>query len=43
MGGEHTLASLATHAVDNGVYPKPTSGRQEWLEAEVNRNLWTAR
>ncbi|MDB5999008.1 MAG: xylose isomerase [Rhizobacter sp.] len=43
MGGEHTLTSLASHAVDTGLCPKPVSGRQEWLEAEVNRSLWTAR
>ena len=35
------LASLADHAVDAGIDPAPVSGRQELLENDVNRVLWS--
>jgi len=38
---ETDLASLADLATDGGIDPVPVSGRQEWLENEVNRVIWT--
>lgn len=38
---ETDLASLADLATDEGIDPAPVSGRQEWLENEVNRMIWT--
>jgi xylose isomerase len=35
------LAALADHAVDAALDPVPVSGRQELLEHEVNRIIWT--
>lgn len=35
------LTTLADLATDQGVDPTPVSGRQEWLENEVNRVIWT--
>ncbi len=40
LGGQETLASLADRAVDANLDPQPVSGRQEWLENEVNRVIW---
>lgn len=36
------LRSVADQATDTGVDPSPVSGRQEWLENEVNRIIWSA-
>jgi xylose isomerase len=36
------LGSLADGAVDRDLDPEPVSGRQEHLENEVNRVIWTA-
>ncbi|MCB0989696.1 MAG: xylose isomerase [Acidimicrobiales bacterium] len=41
MAGEHDLASLADMAVDAALDPAPRSGRQEHLENEVNRAIWS--
>ena len=35
-----TLAALADEARDADLDPKPVSGRQEWLENQVNRVVW---
>jgi xylose isomerase len=34
------LAALADHAVEARLEPMVVSGRQEWLEGEVNRVIW---
>jgi xylose isomerase len=36
-----SLAGLADHAIDVGLDPLPVSGRQEHLENEVNRIIWS--
>ena len=41
MKGEVDLATLADQAVADGLDPQPVSGRQERLENEVNRIIWT--
>ncbi len=41
MRGEGDLASLADQAVAAGLSPQPVSGRQERLENEVNRIIWS--
>ena len=41
MKGEVDLASLADQAVADGLNPQPVSGRQEQLENEVNRIIWS--
>jgi xylose isomerase len=35
-----TLAGLADEAVDADLDPQPVSGRQEWLENQVNHHIW---
>ena len=35
------LAALADEALAADLDPAPVSGRQEWLENEVNRVLWS--
>ena len=40
LGNEHSLASLAALATDAGLAPQPVSGRQEWLEAQVNQDIF---
>ena len=37
-----TLESIAEKATAEGFNPEPVSGRQEWLENEVNRAIWSA-
>ena len=41
MKGEVDLAALADRAVADGLNPQPVSGRQEHLENEVNRIIWS--
>jgi xylose isomerase len=41
LAGNVDLATLADEAVASDLDPKPVSGRQEWLENEVNRVLWS--
>ncbi len=41
LGGQIDLAALADQAVDGDLDPQPVSGRQEWLESQVNRVLWS--
>ena len=41
MKGEIDLAALADQAVADGLDPQPVSGRQERLENEVNRIIWS--
>ena len=40
LSGEHSLAALAGLAIDGALAPQPVSGRQEWLEAQVNQALF---
>jgi len=40
LTGGVDLATLADEAVASDLDPMPVSGRQEWLENEVNRILW---
>lgn len=40
LEGVHTLESLAQLATDNGLAPRPVSGRQEWLEGRVNQTIF---
>ena len=40
LNGEHSLAALAGLATDGALAPQPVSGRQEWLEAQVNQALF---
>jgi xylose isomerase len=35
------LDSIANEATANGLDPSPVSGRQEWLENEVNKAIWS--
>ena len=37
LNGTHDLESLAAHVQDTGLKPQPVSGRQEILEAVINR------
>ena len=37
LDGTHNLESLAAHVEDAGLDPQPASGRQEILEAIINR------
>lgn len=41
LAGELDLAALADDAVASDLDPQPVSGRQEYLENEVNRILWS--
>ena len=41
MKGDVDLAALADQAVADGFSPQPVSGRQEHLENEVNRIIWS--
>ena len=41
MKGDVDLATLADQAVTDGLSPQPVSGRQERLENEVNRIIWS--
>jgi xylose isomerase len=41
LAGGVDLATLADETVASGLDPQPVSGRQEWLENEVNRVLWS--
>jgi xylose isomerase len=41
VAGDLDLATLADRAVDEGIDPTPVSGRQEHLENEVNRIIWS--
>jgi len=41
LGGAVDLATLADEAVSSGLDPQPVSGRQEWLENQVNRVIWS--
>jgi xylose isomerase len=43
MGSRADLATLADEATQAGLDPTPVSGRQELLENEVNRVLWSTR
>jgi xylose isomerase len=36
-----TLESIAEEAIRSGLDPQPVSGRQEYLEGEVNRIIWS--
>jgi xylose isomerase len=40
LAGEHTLATLAGLATERGLAPRPVSGRQERLEAQVNQAVF---
>ena len=40
LKGEHSLATLAGLATEQGLAPQPVSGRQEMLEARVNQALF---
>ena len=42
LSSTSTLAELADRATSAELDPTPTSGRQEFLENEVNRVLWSA-
>ncbi len=41
LGGSLDLATLADRATENNIDPAPRSGRQEHLENEVNRHVWS--
>lgn len=41
LDGSVDLATLADEAVASGLDPQPVSGRQEWLENQVNRVIWS--
>jgi xylose isomerase len=41
MAGNFSLDSLADEAHTDTEDPRPPSGRQEWLEGEVNRVIWS--
>jgi xylose isomerase len=41
LAGDVDLATLADEAVASDLDPQPVSGRQEYLENEVNRILWS--
>ncbi len=41
LDGNLTLAGLANSAIESGLDPKPVSGRQEKLENDVNRAIWS--
>jgi xylose isomerase len=40
LNGEVSLADLADHALADDLRPAPVSGRQEWLENQVNRAIY---
>ena len=40
LAGDYDLARLADEAIGRGLDPQPVSGRQEFLENEVNRAIW---
>jgi xylose isomerase len=42
LGGRLSLAELADRVVDGGIDPRPVSGRQEYLENQVNQQIWAA-
>ncbi|MGB8361804.1 MAG: xylose isomerase, partial [Acidimicrobiia bacterium] len=41
LTGSESLASLADKVMAGDIDPKPTSGRQEWLENRVNEVIWS--
>lgn len=41
LDGTVDLVTLADEAVSSGLDPQPVSGRQEWLENQVNRVIWS--
>jgi xylose isomerase len=41
LSGAVDLATLADEAVATDLSPQPVSGRQEWLENQVNRIIWS--
>ena len=41
LDGSVDLATLADESVASELDPQPVSGRQEWLESEVNRVIWS--
>jgi xylose isomerase len=41
LDGSIDLAALADAAVAEDLEPQPVSGRQEWLEIQVNRVIWS--
>ncbi len=43
LDGGFDLATLADEAVATDLSPTPVSGRQEWLENQVNRVIWSTR
>ena len=40
MAGKESLQSLAKKVLDQELQPQPVSGRQEWLEGQINRVLF---
>ena len=40
LSGGLDLETLADETITSGLDPQPVSGRQEWLEGEVNRVIW---
>jgi xylose isomerase len=40
LDGSASLESLARKVDEEGIDPKPVSGRQEELESLVNRRIW---
>ena len=41
LSGTETLASLSDRVLSSDLRPTPVSGRQELLENQVNRSIWT--
>jgi xylose isomerase len=41
LAGGYDLGTLADEAITNTTDRRPASGRQEWLEGEVNRAIWS--
>jgi len=41
LTGSESLGSLADKVMAGDIDPKPTSGRQEWLENRVNEVIWS--
>ena len=41
LSGAVDLGTLADEAVATDLDPAPVSGRQEWLENQVNRVIWS--
>jgi xylose isomerase len=42
LAGEETLESLERRVAEDGLDPRPVSGRQELLEGAVNQQVWAA-